>query len=84
MISQVEFENMIMKERAELLWEDGIFLIQKKYYNHTINLYQLYNFYVEAWYQNDNNELIDISVMWSLDRLNLYLTEIDISDGLAA
>jgi len=49
----------------------------REYYNHTINLYSLFDFFVEVWYSPGNNKIEKIEVLKSEKTLDLYIDKMN-------
>ena len=66
-------------EKAICLWQNGVFIADRKDGNYLILLYQLHNFYVEIWYLNNVNKIDRTRTFSSTEPLKPYLDQIDIS-----
>lgn len=72
-----QFNELDEMEQAEALWA-GVFLTDREDEEHRILLYQIDNFYVEAYYHKQHNVLVRFSSFSSIDLLDPYLDKIDL------
>lgn len=79
-ITLYEFNILPDNEKADTVWEYGVFLLNRVVEGNAINLYSLNDFYVEIWYDQPNNKIIKIRSFKSTNPLDPYLD--DISLGL--
>lgn len=79
-ITLYEFNILPDNEKADTVWENGVFLLNRVVEGNAINLYSLNDFYVEIWYDQPNNKIIKIRSFKSTNPLDPYLD--DISLGL--
>ena len=78
-MTNYEFTALDINERANLLWEKGIFLDRYRDNEKGINLYYLHNFYVEVTISNNpTEEIIDISPFKNGIRFEKYLDKINL------
>lgn len=77
-----EFIQLSLSERMEVINQKGLFVAQRSYYNHDINLYTIFGYFVEVWYANFENRITKIQIA---DRSLLeihYLKNININSLL--
>ncbi len=72
-----EFNVLNEDEKTALLWSEGLFVTDKP--GSSILLYQLYDFYVEVFYEGKENKIQRLRSFSSLDQLDAYLNIVDIS-----
>jgi hypothetical protein len=70
------FNAMNQEHQAEMLWERGVYLMNRQEREHKFALYQLDGFYVEVWYHTPGNEITKLRSFSSTDALAPYLEEI--------
>jgi hypothetical protein len=75
-----DFEYMEVLEKTEVLSTDGIYLARRTDGPFSILLYQLDGFYVELYYNAQQNCLTCIRSFDSVGELAYYLEDVDISD----
>jgi len=79
-----EFDALAQDQKMNILWKEGNYIADRKIPNYTIVLYELFCFYVEVWYEDNNFNEIDILCAFSnTDQLEPYLEKIDISDVIS-
>lgn len=72
--------NQNIAQTYTLLLENGKYIGVKKYYNYFINLYLLDDIFYELWYFKDSNVVEKISVLEDDETLDLYISQMLISD----
>ena len=65
-ISETEFNSLTKESQFELLNNYGLFVGNRLYYNHRINLYSINKFFVEVHYEPTSNQIDKIESI-SLD-----------------
>lgn len=68
-----EFNVLNENEKAQLVWDKGIFLHNRVEGNIGYGLYHLFDFYVEVQNDNEINEIIKIRSFKSISMLDPYL-----------
>ena len=81
MISCEEYQLLDELLQAQLLKLDGAYLMLRKTKNLKVELYALYNFYVEVFYNKTDNEPLYFKSFECGRNLNIYLEAI-IIDGI--
>ena len=81
-MTQLQFKELELSERMEVINQIGLFASQRSYYNHDINLYTLFGFFVEVWYANFENRISKIQIVQRPLVDKFYLEKIDISSLL--
>lgn len=73
-----DYIKLDLNGRANLLWDEGIFI--DKYIDLQIitNLYYLDNFYVEVVLSNKDGRITEITPFKSGDRLDKYIRHVDL------
>ena len=74
-----EFIQLSLSERMDVINQKGLFVAQRSYYNHDINLYTIFGYFVEVWYANFENRITKIQIAdRTLVEIN-YLKNININ-----
>ena len=73
MISKTKFRQLSTTQKSEYVFQEGDYVGLREYYNHRINLYSLFDFFVEVWYFPGRNTIEKIEVMESEKTLDLYI-----------
>lgn len=50
-----QFCKLTVEKKAEIVWDEGRFLTEKKYINRYVELYAISNFFVEIWFSIPHN-----------------------------
>ena len=74
----VKFLEMEVHDRLQILWEEGDVICQKKYYETTITLFLLENFFVEVFFDPALNDITSICVQEHPEILYGYVANLDI------
>ena len=77
MITKSKFEILDIDSKGEYVFQEGSYIGVRSYYNHLINLYSLYDFFVEVWYSPGENEIVKIEAIQSDKTLDLYINEMN-------
>lgn len=79
MISNKDFVNLPQEEKIRMLFLQGSFVIDIRYYGYKVNLYLLFNFYVEVFYNHKLDKIEKIELMdHSSSRIKFYADQISI------
>ena len=77
-MNEQQFKEFDLNQRMDIINLNGLFVAQRSYYNHSINLYTAYGFFVEVWYANFENRITKIQVanrevveLQYLDKINI-------------
>lgn len=62
-ISETEFNSLTKESQFELLNNYGLFVGNRLYYNHRINLYSINKFFVEVHYEPNANQIDKIEAV---------------------
>jgi hypothetical protein len=73
-----EYNVLCNDEKAQILWDNGVFVVSKQAAGFTINLYALFDFYVEVWYNVEKNNIVKFQTFKSISRLAPYLDLINL------
>jgi hypothetical protein len=58
MISKTKFRQLSITQKGEYVFQEGDYIGLREYYNHRINLYSLFDFFVEVWYFPVENKIV--------------------------
>ncbi len=58
-----DFLRMNFAEKIKVLYTEGTFIVNIRYYRHKVNLYLLHNFYVEVFYNHKLDKIDRIQLM---------------------
>ena len=74
-----QFNVLTENEKTAIVWNEGHLVGDRKENNFSIRLYQVRSFYVELYYNGQANNLSKLRFFSSINQLEPYLTNIDIS-----
>ena len=74
-----EYNALHETEKYNTLWDEGVSIADRRKKGFRIILYQLYSFYVEAYYDVINNDIECIKIFSSTKFLAPYLKRIKIN-----
>ena len=77
LISKTKFRLLSITQKGEYVFKEGGYIGLREYYNYRINLYSLFDFFVEVWYSPGRNEIEKIEVMESEKTLDLYIDKMN-------
>jgi hypothetical protein len=73
-----EFSLLDELEQVEALWEHGVHIGDRIEGEYRLILYQLFSFYLEAWYHMEHTKIEKYRTFSSTDQLQPYLCIIDL------
>lgn len=74
-----EFIRLSLGDKADLLWRKGIYLDNHCVKNQTVNLYFIYQFYVEVIVSHNTYRIREIKAFQNGLQLDKYLNKISLS-----
>ncbi len=77
-----EFGQLPVDEQAQHAWDYGRYLMNREGQRTTANLYAVGAFYVEIWYNREQNSITAITCFDEVSKLDTYLKGISL-DGLS-
>jgi len=77
MISKTKFRQLSIKQKSEYVFQEGDYVGLREYYNHRINLYSLFDFFVEVWYIPAEYKIEKIEILESEKTLDLYIDKMN-------
>ena len=81
MITKHKFRNLDIDRKGEYVFQEGKYIGMREYYNYSINLYSLYDYFVEVWYSPNENKIEKIEVLESEKTLYLYIDKMNELDS---
>ena len=78
MITKELFQDLPLDKKGDVLFSNGDYIAVRSCDNHKVQLYSLYGFYVEVWYNAATNSIDKIEVLESEKTLSLFLSDIDL------
>lgn len=83
MISKAEFSKWSLRKKIRMLYEEGHFVVNIRYYGYKINLYLLHGFYVEIFYHHKRDVIEKIEPMDDQHtRIKFYADQIHLPNSL--
>lgn len=79
-MKQEQFIVLPQDERLQIVWDHGDFISQRSYYNSTITLFALGNFFVEVFFDHDLQCLSGITLQTHQAILYGYVKDLDLSE----
>jgi len=61
-MNEIQFKEFNLNQRMDIINLHGKYVGVREYYNHKINLYAAYGFFVEVWYANFENKVVKVQV----------------------
>lgn len=80
MISLAEFRELSLSHRADLVQEEGRFIAKRVGQTFQVDLYRVYNFYVEIWNNTIHGILMNIDGFEDEQFLKPYLDDFNLED----
>jgi hypothetical protein len=82
MMSAFDFYLLPLEEKIKKVYEDGNFVLDIRYYGYKINLYLIYDFYVEVFYHHLNDKIEKIEPLnTSHSRMKFYTDQIKLEEN---
>jgi hypothetical protein len=75
-----EFIRLGLGDKADLLWREGVYLENHCEKNQTVNLYYIFNFYVEVIVSHSTYRIREIKAFMNGTRLDKYLQKINLNE----
>ena len=74
-----EYNLLDPDTKSQVLWDKGTFIMTRIENPYRINLYSLFDFFAEAWYNDDANSIDKIRTFKSINALEPYLSKIKLN-----
>jgi hypothetical protein len=75
-----DYIKLNLNDKANLLWDEGVFIDKYIDLDMITNLYYLHNFYVEVILSNSNGRITEITPFKKGERLEKYLRHVDLKE----
>ena len=77
-MTKEQYSSCDLNTRADLLWADGKILNTIDYYGYKVQLYSLYSFFVQLYYDSRENKIEKIECVTE-DDLDKFINQINLS-----
>lgn len=78
-MTQEQFFFLPLQEKIKLLYEEGAFVVNIRYYGYKVNLYLLGDFYVEVFYNHKEDRIEKIEpLQQNHSRIKFYADQISL------
>lgn len=78
-ISEIEFNSLTKEKQFGLLNNYGLFVGNRLYYNHRVNLYSINGFFVEIHYEPNDNQIDKIESICYETAIKAYSSLINLN-----
>lgn len=83
MISSSRFMSLTLRDKIQVLYREGTFVVAIRYYNYKVNLYLLHGYYVEVFYNHKDDKIDKINLLESShSRMKFYMDQISLPKDL--
>ncbi len=76
-----EFTGLPLTTQSQYISEKGKFLLCRKGFRYTCNLFAIEHFFAEVWYNMENDSIVDIIPFDDPQRLDAFLDDLSL-EGL--
>lgn len=74
-----DFSSLSLEQKIKLLYFEGEFVVAIRYYGYKVNLYTLYNQYVEAFYNHKKDKIEKIELLnYQHSRMKFYSDQVSL------
>ncbi len=80
MITPVEFLQLPLLRREQLMWNHGTYLMSKYQERYALHLYSLFDFMIEVWYEVNRDKIKQITPVLDQEKIDIYLKELSLND----
>ena len=84
MIELAFYNRLSLREKAEIMRYEGVYLCSRQEPEFVVDLYQIDHFYVEAFYHERKKEIVQLLSFSSTDPLQAYFSKIDLNRIISA
>jgi len=82
-MSASRFMALSLRNKIQVLYREGTFVVAIRYYGYKINLYLLEDYYVEVFYNHKDDKIEKVSLLESShSRMKFYTDQISLPDDL--
>jgi hypothetical protein len=83
MVNETNFFTLSESDQVRTLYEEGSFIMSIRDYGHKVNLFLLYGYYVEVFYNHKLDQIDRIQLLdRSHSRMNFYFDQIKLDTPL--
>lgn len=83
MMSSHQFMSLSLRNKIDILYREGTFVVSIRYYGYKVNLYLLENYYVEVFYNHKDDRIDKISLLETThSRMKFYADQISLPTDL--
>ncbi|WPP53665.1 hypothetical protein [Catalinimonas niigatensis] len=83
MISSSRFMSLSLRNKIQVLYREGTFVVAIRYYSYKVNLYLLCGYYVEVFYNHKDDKIEKIDLLESSHtRMKFYTDQISLPKDL--
>lgn len=82
-MSSLDFMSLSLREKIQVLYQEGTFMVAIRYYGYKINLYLLHDYYVEVFYNHKLDKIEKIELLETThSRVKFYTDQISLPRNL--
>lgn len=82
-MSASRFMSLSLRNKIQILYREGTFVVSIRYYGYKVNLYLLEDYYVEVFYNHKDDRIEKISLLESThSRMKFYTDQISLPGDL--
>lgn len=72
-----DFDDLPVEARLQWIYFEGEFVMDIRYYEYKINLYQVKNFYIEVFYHHKKDQIVKIRTLdHTCSRMKFYADQV--------
>jgi len=79
-MTRYDFVLLDLSSKIELLWNEGEIIAEKQYYDCNITLFLFNNFYVEVFFDREENAIRGIELQESSQILYAYVSDLNLQE----
>ncbi len=79
MHSPLQFMELPLSRRIRCVEREGVFVATRKGSTHTLDLYSLYGFLAEVWYDPASRRIFAVLPLWNPKKLDSYTNHLVVS-----
>ncbi len=79
MHSPLQFMELPLSRRIRCVEREGVFMTTRKGSTHTLDLYSLYGFLAEIWYDPASRRILAVLPLWNPKKLDSYTNYVVVS-----
>jgi hypothetical protein len=78
MIALSDFADFTIQEQAQYVWDQGEYILSRTEKHYTFCLYRVNTFFIEVWYNHEQERISQFILLSSFVRLDAYLKVISL------